>query len=319
MHTTVPFPPPTPTNPQSFALSLATLFGGEKIVVTTKKEKEVILEEAPGAQELIERLIAAGVKIGFGFNVTKGSAYRDLPTPEDKFDAVVVNYPVAVEYGKDCADAEENQRYVRKVMKHCPDVLSQKGCVYVAQVDGLGYVEWQTSRLALLADTGLRLVNKFPFRTAEYPDYTPKYASFDGAAQFKNSTCFVFGRKKRYDAFDKQEEREIEFMRLKERRQKKREGSDSSDDDATQKKKDRKEKKEKKERRNRRHSTDGSEDARLIEDKPSGGDRDRDRDRDYRRDDRDRDYGRGDRDRRERDYDRRDRDRRDRDYDRRRR
>ena len=314
-----PFLSPLPQKPlffQTFTIALTRLLNnGEKLVVTTKPKKEVLLERYDGAEERMQKLYDLGVKIGYGFNVTKGSEYEELPTPEEKFDAIIVNFPVVTLGGADVDEVQENQRYIRKILKHCPTVLTSRGCVYLTQLDGDGYREWETSKLGLLAESGLRLVNKFNFRRSEYPGYIPVLPEFDPAGRFKDAVTYVFGKKKKYDAYDPQEEREIEFEKLKERKHNKRDSTDSSDSEEPRKKKKKKKRRdeevdeimqieaqpqERKEVREERRDDRRERDDRDRRAGDRGDDRRRDRrDDDRRRDDR---YSRRDDDRR-RDYD----------------
>eukprot|EP01059_Diplonema_ambulator_P002113 TRINITY_DN11755_c0_g1_i1.p1 TRINITY_DN11755_c0_g1~~TRINITY_DN11755_c0_g1_i1.p1 ORF type:complete len:858 (+),score=292.04 TRINITY_DN11755_c0_g1_i1:42-2576(+) len=253
----------------SFAAALVKRLGtGSNLVVTTVLPKDELMEKYPEAAERAKELVDAGAKIGYGFNVTKSEEYSELPIPESLFDSIILNYPVAHEGGADLQSTDENQKYLRKILKYSLTVLTSKGRVYITQCDGTGYANWQTSRAGLRADGGLRLINRFVYRGNEYPGVAHVYATFDPPAKYRNSTCYVFGRKKKYDAFDPVEEREVELERIKEKRRKRNDSSDSSD---------------KKRRKKKRGESDDDEPLKIEQRPDSHRDRDRDRDRDRER------------------------------------
>ena len=216
---------------QTFSVALLTRFmnNGSGITVTTRHSKEQLMSLYPDSSECIQALINGGVNLGYDFDPTSPEGYEEY-LKDAQFDTIVANFPVATdEAGNHLMDTDDNQTYVRRIFKYSTPILAPKGLFLVSQFDCPGYADWQLSKLALRADTGLRLINKCPFRTSEYPGYVPIYPSFDEAAQFRSPTLYVFGRKKKYlEAYDKLEEREVELDKIKESRRRRRRSTSSS-------------------------------------------------------------------------------------------
>ncbi|KAJ9459365.1 Splicing factor U2af large subunit A [Diplonema papillatum] len=291
------------------AALLERLQNGANMIVTTPSTKEELIARfGNSTAENIQKLVDAEVKVGYGFDPTIGATYEGLI--DMQFDAIVANYPKApLPGGGHTPDAEANKNYLRKIMKHTPAILASRGKVYISQLTGAGYNDWDVPKTALRADTGLRLIDKFPMRTDEFPGYVPEFASYDDAAPYRNASWYLFGRKKKYEMFDKHGERDVELEMV--RQSNRRARSESSEPAKKKKQKDDKDKDKEKEKEKSK-DRDKEADREKDRDKGSSRKRERSREKDHDRRDRDRDRDR-DKDRdRDRDRDRRDRDRRDR-------
>eukprot|EP00756_Hemistasia_phaeocysticola_P010734 Hpha_TRINITY_DN15039_c1_g2::TRINITY_DN15039_c1_g2_i2::g.124875::m.124875 len=226
----------------SFSVALARRYGSAQgLCCTTLLTKEETLQRYPDAAGYTAALVALGGEVAYGFDVTEKEGWEQLKARGSEYARVIFNLPCTVDDdGNDDPDPVENERLFKKLFKYMPKVLQSRGLVYVTLLSGPQITAWKPSRACLEADTGLRLVNRFPFRREEYEGYTYLMPTGDPAARFRTPWTLVFGKKKKFEPFDEVEERDVELARIKSshrKKKKKKSSSSSSDSESRGKKK----------------------------------------------------------------------------------
>eukprot|EP01062_Namystynia_karyoxenos_P075140 TRINITY_DN7231_c0_g2_i2.p1 TRINITY_DN7231_c0_g2~~TRINITY_DN7231_c0_g2_i2.p1 ORF type:complete len:990 (+),score=258.56 TRINITY_DN7231_c0_g2_i2:89-2971(+) len=214
----------------SFARALAErLGGGTGICATSLLTKEETQAKYPQAAENTAALVAMGGYLVYGFDAEREEGYSTLKEHGQQFASVVFNFPCAVDDdGENSVDAEDNAKLFRRMFKHLPLVMQSRARIYVTLLSGPQLQLWQPSRMCLRAESGLRLINRFPFRKGEYRGYTPEIPQTDSCARFRTPWTLVFGKKKKYEPFDEIEERDHELEKIKRKKKKKRASTSSS-------------------------------------------------------------------------------------------
>lgn len=150
----------------TFAASLATQFGGERITATALDSQEDVLTKYGAiGREAIGLLKATSATLHFSFDATNPDSYTKLEVRKHNY--IIFNFPHAG--GATHEDLIKNQRVLKEFFIAVQSVLhKKKGEVHVTLRDTPFYESWDVTKLA--KETGLDLVGKEKFKAKVFSD-----------------------------------------------------------------------------------------------------------------------------------------------------
>lgn len=184
----------------SFSLALATGFGsGANLVATSLDDYDTLTDKYIQAKSNLAELKKMGAVILHGVDAHTMKLQTDLKLK--RFNRIVFNFPHAGFEFRLKEDDErlikEHQKVVKAFFESASHLLHPYGEVHVSHKTKHPYYKWDLPGLA--ADSDLHLVERAPFRAADYPGYNNKRGDGKDCDQsFMLGECSTFMFRKWY-------------------------------------------------------------------------------------------------------------------------